>query len=408
MSEEETAEQVDEATGEQVDEIAGEQVDQITGRGPRPRGALLERIAPSHLDWRRVLLVPLLAVLAALIVGAVIIVLTEGPAEVPVAYGAMFRGAFVGVSSISETLTSSSALILAGLSVALGFRAGLFNIGAEGQMTIGGMTAVMAGFMLTGLPFVIHLPVAIMAGFLGGAIWGGIPGWLRAKTGAHEVITTIMLNFIAFRLVDYLLKQPEIIREGRFDPISRDALPTARLPRLLEWIDPSLRLHAGFVLALLMAWLVWWILFRSSTGFEFRAVGSNPDAAAYAGMSVTASTIAVMAIAGGLGGLAGANQTLGVLYSASPGFTSQIGFDAIALALLGRSHPAGVVLAGLLFGALRAGGQTMQVRSGVDIDLITIIQALVIVFIAAPALVRAIFRVRTGEGAGQLTRGWSA
>lgn len=385
-----------------------EEPGQVSGKAPRPRGSLLERIAPSQLDWRSVVLVPLLAVLAALIVGALIIVVTEGPSEVLNAYGALFRGAFVGIPSISETLVNSAALILAGLSVALGFQAGLFNIGAEGQMTIGGMTAVMAGFMLTGLPLVIHLPIAILAGFIGGAIWGGIPGWLRAKTGAHEVISTIMLNFIAIRLVDYMLKQPAIIREGRFDPISRDVLPSARLPQLLDWLNPALRLHAGFILALLTAWGVWWLLYRSTTGFEFRAVGSNPDAAAYGGMSVTRSTVLVMAIAGGLGGLAGANQTLGVLYSVSPGFTSQIGFDAIALALLGRSHPGGVVLAGLLFGALRAGGQTMQVRSGVGIDLITIIQALVIVFIAAPALVRAIFRVRTGEGAGQLTRGWSA
>jgi ABC-type uncharacterized transport system permease subunit len=377
-------------------------------KGPRPRGTLRERIAPSSVDWRTVLLVPLLAVVAALAVGAIIIALTEGPEDISTAYAALFRGAFMGVGPISETLVNATPLILAGLSVAIGFQAGLFNIGAEGQMTIGGMTAVLAGFMITGVPAIVHLPLAILAGFLGGAIWGGIPGWLRARTGAHEVISTIMLNFIAYRLVDFLLKQPAIIREGRFDPISRDALPSARLPQLLDWINPSLRLHGGFILAIVMAIVVWWVLYRTTIGFEFRAVGSNPNAASYAGMSVTFSTVTVMAFAGGLGGLAGANQILGVLNSVSPGFTAQIGFDAIALALLGRSHPAGVVLAGLLFGALRAGGQVMQVRSGVGIDLITVIQALIIVFIAAPSLVRAIFRVRAGEGAGQLTRGWSA
>jgi len=377
-------------------------------KGPRPRGTLRERIAPSNVDWRTVLLVPLLAVVAALAVGAIIIALTEGPEDISTAYAALFRGAFMGVGPISETLVNATPLILAGLSVAIGFQAGLFNIGAEGQMTIGGMTAVLAGFMITGVPAIVHLPLAILAGFLGGAIWGGIPGWLRARTGAHEVISTIMLNFIAYRLVDFLLKQPAIIREGRFDPISRDALPSARLPQLLDWINPSLRLHGGFILAIVMAIVVWWVLYRTTIGFEFRAVGSNPNAASYAGMSVTFSTVTVMAFAGGLGGLAGANQILGVLNSVSPGFTAQIGFDAIALALLGRSHPAGVVLAGLLFGALRAGGQVMQVRSGVGIDLITVIQALIIVFIAAPSLVRAIFRVRAGEGAGQLTRGWSA
>lgn len=373
-----------------------------------PRGSLWERIAPANLDWRSVLLIPSLAVLAALIVGAVVIVFTAGPSQVPAAYLALLQGSFGGVGSISETLVNSTPLILAGLSVALGFRAGLFNIGAEGQMVIGGTTAVIAGFTLSGLPLVVHLPIAVMAGFVGGAIWGGIPGWLRAKTGAHEVITTIMLNFIAFRLVDYLLKQPAIIREGRFDPISRDVAPSARFPELLNWLDPAYRLHLGFIVALVMAWVVWWLLFRTTVGFEFRAVGSNPDAAGYAGMSVTGSTILVMAIAGGLGGLAGANETLGILGNVFSGFSSGIGFDAIALALLGRSHPAGVVFAGILFGALRAGGRTMQVRSEVGIDLIVIVQSLIIVFIAAPALVRAIFRVRTGEGAGQLTRGWSA
>ena len=380
----------------------------VTGHGPRPRGRLLERIAPSNIDWRSAVVVPLLAVLAALIVGALIILITEGPEDVPRAYGALFRGAFMGLNPLSETLLNAAPLIIAGLAVAIGFQAGLFNIGVEGQMTVGGMAAVMAGFMITGLPWIVHLPLAIIAGFLAGGIWGGIPGWLRAKTGAHEVITTIMLNFIAYRLVDWLLKQPAIIREGRFDPISRDVLPTARLPQLLDWINPSFRLHGGIILAVLVAIAVWWLLYRSTIGFEFRAVGSNPFAAGYAGMSVTGSTVLVMALAGGLGGLAGANQTLGVLFSTSPGFTGGIGFDAIALALLGRSHPGGVVLAGLLFGALRAGGQVMQVRSGVGIDLITVIQALIIVFIAAPDLVRAIFRVRTGEGTGQLTRGWSA
>ncbi|HLU31302.1 MAG TPA: ABC transporter permease [Acidimicrobiia bacterium] len=382
-------------------------IDETEAKGERPQGGLRERLAPSNLDWRGIVLVPLLAVFTALVIGAVIIVLTEGFDEVATAYLALFRGAFVGIRSISETLTTSAPLILAGLAVAIGFRAGLFNIGAEGQMTIGGMTAVMAGFMITGVPWIIHLPIAILAGFVGGAIWGGIPGWLRARTGAHEVISTIMLNFIAYRLVDWLLKRPAIIREGRFDPVSKDIEPTARFPQLLDWIDPALRLHGGFLLALFMAWVTWWVLFRSSVGFEFRAVGSNPDAATYAGMSVTMATVVVMAFSGGLAGLAGASVTLGVLGSVSPGFTAGVGFDAIALALLGRSHPGGVVLAGLLFGALRAGGQVMQVRSGVGIDLIVIVQALVIVFIAAPALVRAIYRVRTGEGAGQLTRGWS-
>ena len=376
--------------------------------GGSKEGSLFERLAPSNLDWRTLVLVPLLAVVSALILGALVILITDGPDAVGAAYAALFRGAFVGWGSISETLTSSAPLILAGLSVAVGFQAGLFNIGAEGQMVVGGLAAVVIGFSITGLPMIVHLPLALLGGFLAGAVWGGIPGWLKARTGAHEVITTIMLNFIAFNLLNYLLKVPFIQLEGRFDPISKTVESTARLPRILTWLPvPGLRLHLGIIVALLAAWGVWWLLYRSSVGFEFRAVGANPDAAKYGGMAVGWSLFLVMAVAGGLGGVAGSNETLGVLGNASPGFTSNIGFDAIALALLGRSHPGGVVLAGLLFGALRAGGRTMQAQSDVGIDLITIVQALVIVFIAAPALVRAIYRVRGGKGAGQITRGWA-
>jgi simple sugar transport system permease protein len=350
-------------------------------------------------------------VLSALIVGAVFIVLTEGLDAILPAYRALFSGAFVGWSSISETLLVATPLILAGLAVALGFRAGLFNIGAEGQMTVGGLVAVIAGFSLEGLPAILHIPLALLAGFLGGALWGFIPGLLRAKTGAHEVITTIMLNFIAFRSLDYILKLPGIQAEGRFDPISRPVLPSARLPRILGWLPidgaGGLRLHAGFLVALAMAWVVYWLLFKTTWGFEFRAVGANPHAAKYGGMSVVVAIILVMTLSGALAGMAGGNETIGVLGRASPGFTSAIGFDAIALALLGRSHPGGVVLSAILFGALRAGGRTMQVQSEVGIDLIVIIQALIIVFIAAPELVRAIYRVRGGKETGQLTRGWS-
>ncbi|REK36940.1 MAG: ABC transporter permease, partial [Actinobacteria bacterium] len=282
---------------------------------------------------------------------------------------------------------------------------------AEGQMTIGGLTAVIVGFSVQGIPGIIHLPLALIAGFLGGALWGFIPGFLRAKTGAHEVITTIMLNFIAFRTMDYILKLPAIQPEGRFDPISKNVLESARFPRILGWLPvdgaSGLRLHLGFLVAIAVAFVVYWVLFKSTIGFEFRAVGANPHAAKYGGMSVAGAIILVMAFAGGLAGLAGSNETLGVLGRAAPGFTSQIGFDAIALALLGRSHPAGVVLSAILFGALRAGGRTMQVQSEVGIDLIVIVQALIIIFIAAPELVRAIYRVRGGKETGQLTRGWS-
>ncbi len=370
-----------------------------------------ERLAPGEIDWKTILVIPLLAVLSALIIGAVIIILTDGIGAVLPAYSALFRGAFLGWNSISETLLAATPLILAGLAVAVGFQAGLFNIGVEGQMTIGGLTAVIVGFSFVGLPLLVHLPLAIFAGFLGGALWGFIPGILRAKTGAHEVITTIMLNFIAYRTLDYLLKLPFIQKEGRFDPVSEDVLPSALFPRILTWLpvenSQRLRLHLGFIFALAIAWLIYWMLYRSTVGFEFRAVGANPSAAKYGGMGVGFTIVLVMVISGGLAGLAGSNETLGVVGRAVPGFTASIGFDAIALALLGRSHPGGVVMSAILFGALRAGGRTMQAQSDVGIDLIVVVQALIIVFIAAPELIRAIYRVKGGEKQGQVTRGWS-
>jgi simple sugar transport system permease protein len=386
------------------------------------RGKFWEQLSGIGADWQSLILVPILAVFSALVIGAFIIAVStvdllrlwgESPGEaftetfstIGEAYAGLFEGAFGSVGAISETLTAATPLILAGLAVAIGFRAGLFNIGAEGQMLIGGMTALMIGFSFDGLPIVIHLPLAIIGGIIGGAIWGGFPGWLRAKTGAHEVITTIMLNWIAIRLVDWALKTPFIQAEGRTDPISKSVLESARLPKLF---GAQYRVHAGIILALLVAWFAYWLLFKSTIGYEFRAVGYNPDGARYAGISVTRAYILVMAVAGAMAGLAGANQIIGVLHRGSPGFSASIGFDAIALALLGRSHPFGVVLAGLLFGALKAGGLKMQAASSVGIDLVTIVQALIIVFIAAPALIRAIFRVKAGKGAEQLTKGWSA
>jgi simple sugar transport system permease protein len=304
---------------------------------------------------------------------------------------ALFEGSVGSIYSLSETLTAAAPLVLAGLGLALGFRAGLFNIGAEGQVLLGGMAAVVVGFSLPGLPIYIHLPLALLAGMAAGAAYAAIAGWLRAATGAHEVITTIMLNYIAMRLTDYLLRNPPVQNPGRSDPISRAVLESAQLPRLLTGIDPNLRLHAGIFVVIVAVAVVHWLLFRATLGFEFRAAGFNPDAARYAGMRSGLTIVLAMGIAGALAGLAGANQVLGVLDRASPGFSAGAGFDAIAVALLGRSHPVGVLLAGLLFGALQAGGRYMQASAGVAIDLIAIVQALIIIFIAAPMLVRAIF-----------------
>jgi ABC-type uncharacterized transport system permease subunit len=353
---------------------------------------LLKRAVATRGDVEEIFLVPVLAVAVAILFGGVIMLATGiEPARIGAAFAALFTGSVGSVYALSETLTAAAPVTLAALGVALAFRAGLFNIGAEGQILMGGMAAAIVGFAVTGLPAPLHLGLALLAAALVGALWGAFAGFLKAATGAHEVITTIMLNLISFRLIDYLLRTPPIQRAGRADPISETILPSADLPRLLTAIDPNLRLHAGFLIAIVLVVAVYYLLFRTARGFEFRAVGLNPDAARYAGMRSGLIIIAAMAIAGGLAGLAGANQILGVLDRASPGFSSNIGFDAIAVALLGRSHPIGVLFAGLLFGALEAGGRQMQVSAAVSIDLIAIIQALIIVFIAAPTLVRFLF-----------------
>ena len=388
----------------------------------------------------RGLLLPVLAFFTALVFGAFVIIFsdprivamwTTDPlgaigaswSAVMGAYGALIRGsigdpvrlfgAIVALDGdavrasfrpLSETILSSTPLILTGLAVALAFRAGLFNIGAEGQLQIGALTSVLVGFSITGLPMVIHLPLALLAGAVGGALWAFIPGILKARTGAHEVITTIMLNYVAYRLVDYSLKTPLYQREGRADPVSKFVEPSAVIPPIIE----GLRAHWGIVLSLLAAVFVSWLLFRSLRGFEFRAVGLNPQAARYAGMSIGGTIVLSMMIAGALAGLAGATVVLGATRVLTPGMAAGTGFDGIAIALLGRGKPAGVVAAGFLFGALRAGSTPMQSATGIPIHLVVVIQALVIMFVAAPALVRAIYRIRAERALGTETfaKGW--
>ncbi|MFH1105333.1 MAG: ABC transporter permease [Actinomycetota bacterium] len=387
-------------------------------------GSFLRDLTGVGANWRSAILVPALALLSAMVVGAFIIAVTDIDAlrllgtepgtafsqmghSIWGAYKALFVGSVGSVRAVSETLVQATPLILAGLSVAIGFRAGLFNIGAQGQLLVGGMFALWVGFTLHA-PIYVHLPLAILAGALGGAIYGAIPGLLRARTGAHEVITTIMMNFIALRLVDFYLKSSWFQAEGRADPVSKAIDVSAQMPRLLGFLDRTdVRVHLGIVVALLAAYGVYWLLFKTTLGYQFRAVGYNPRGAKYAGMSVTWLIVGVMAVAGALAGLAGSDRILGVLHRGTPGFAGTLGFDAITLALLGRSHPWGVVASGLLFGALVAGGQEMQVQTDISLDLILVIQALVVVFIAAPALIRAIYRVRTAREAERLTTGWS-
>lgn len=369
------------------------------------------------------LLIPVLAVLTGLIVGAIVIVASgENPF---VAYGALFAGSFgtptdyiAGFQSyfatgdteallkaiypFTESLVTATPYIFAGLSVALGFRCGLFNIGAEGQFFIGALASAFVGYSLKGLPMIIHLPLAILGGALGGAIWGMIPGYLKARFGAHEVVNTIMMNWIAFRLSDWLLSGP--MQSSGFRPVTPNIEASAELPRFFA---SPLRFNLGFFIALLVAYLVYWLLFKTTIGFEIRSVGANPDAAKYAGMNIIRNFVLVMFLAGGLAGLAGASQVLGVDHWVGQGFSAGYGFDAIALALLGRSHPAGVVLAALLFGFLRSGATDMQSMAGIPIDIISIIQGMVIVFIAAPDIIRWLYRIRSLKVEGTvLTRGW--
>lgn len=314
------------------------------------------------------------------------------------AYAALFEGAVVdlGASSfartvrpLTETLTVATPLVLGGLAVALPFRAALFNIGGQGQIILGATFAAWVGFTLD-LPVGVHVVVAVVAGMVGGALWAGIPGLLRAKTGAHEVIVTIMLNHIGLYLVSYLLTTTAFKRPGSSNPISPILDDSALYPRLL---GSGFRLHAGFLVAIAAVAATWWLLERSTIGFRFRAVGFNPHAARTAGISVEWMYVLVMVVAGALAGLAGTAQVLGTEKVLTAGVAASFGFDAITVALLGRSRPVGVFFAGLLFGALRAGGVTMQSRTGTPIDIVLVVQSVIVLLIAAPPLVRAMFRL---------------
>jgi simple sugar transport system permease protein len=279
--------------------------------------------------------------------------------------------------------------VLGGLSVALAFRAGLFNIGGQGQML---MAAAAGGWVATSmqLPWPLHMLLAIIAGMAAAAVWAGIAGLLKARTGAHEVIVTIMLNHIAFYLLAWMLATPGVLQApGSSNPKTAPMAESAVLPQIL---GPMYKLHAGFLVALLAVAFTWWLLERSSLGFRFRAVGENPAAARVAGISVGRMYLLVMLIAGALVGIAGISQILG---TETKGFGDNIdagiGFDAITVALLGRSSPLGILAAGILFGAFKAGGYAMQSSQGVPIEIILVVQSLIVLFIAAPPLVRAMF-----------------
>ena len=331
------------------------------------------------------------------------------------AYWALFRGSIFdsqltdagllhGFYPLSETLVAASPLILTGLSVALAFKAGLFNIGAQGQFIAGAIGASYVGFHFE-MPIVIHAIAAIAAAMVCAGLYGGFVGFLKARTGAHEVIVTIMLNYVAGYFLLWLLSTQAFLRPGRQDPLAPEVHTTARLPHLF---GSELRANLGFIIALLGAGAVWWLLNRSTWGFKFRAVGANASASRTAGISVGRSTTTVMFIAGALAGLAGAVQILGSEPAMTAGVGGSFGFDAITVALLGRGTPIGTVFAALLFGALRAGGLTMQASTETPLDLVLVIQALVVLFIAAPALIKAIFRLKNVDaGQAVASKGWN-
>ena len=397
-------------------------------------GIFFEEVSQS--SW----LIPILAIICGLLLGGVLIALSTEEvystfSESPLqaigngfkaaweGYVTLFTGALGSPSKISEaikggdplairrainpifeSLTKSIPYIFAGLAVSVGFRSGLFNIGVEGHLFMGGVFSVWVGYTFKELPAYIHLPFAFLAGALGGALWGFIPGLLKALTGGHEVINTIMMNYVAFRLTEWLLRVP-MKREGSTNPISPVIEESAELPRFFE---SPIRIHWGFFIVLGVAALVYWFLFKTKWGFELRTVGANPQAARYAGMNIVKNTVLAMSLSGALAGMAGANELLGLNHHLSQSFSPGYGFDAIALALLGRNHPVGVVLSSLLFGALRTGATRMQAAAGIPIDIISVMQALILAFIAAPAIIRTVFRLKEPkkEDPGIRVGGW--
>jgi general nucleoside transport system permease protein len=429
---------------------------------------------------------PALALFTAFLIGALIIWITSGSlATVFEAYWGLIRGAFLKPGAFSETLVAMVPYVFLALGVAVGFKAGLFNIGVEGQFYIGAICAAWVGQLTKGLPAVIHLPLAVAAGAAGGAVWAAIPGYLKARTGAHEVINTIMMNYIAFRLTEYLISWPlkdklaTAVQTARVSPNAelwtlyamrerlqnptdallvalvlgwsawflahlwvrrRPAVPETgvsflRRPSSIPWGvgaavflvsfvalplvarawwpfgDPYGRLHVGLFMAFMAAFFVWWLLWQTTIGFEMRTVGANPTAARYAGVRISRNIVMTMAISGALAGIAGTVEVLGVsICRCLPlFFSSGYGFDGIAIALLGHNNPFGILASAFLWGAMRNGADLMELSSGVSKYVITIIQALVLLFVAAPPVVRWIYRMKPPARAEQeapLTRGW--
>jgi len=351
-------------------------------------------------DWRArlgptwaVAQVPVYSIVLAFAIAAVVIIVSSAftrtgfdPLLPFAAYARLLAGSFGSGNAIANTLVAAAPLMFGGLAVGLGLKAGLFNIGVAGQFLVGAFAAAATGASLATAPTIVAMPLAMLAGAAGGAVYGFIPGYLKARTGAHEVVTTIMLNSAAGLLLTWAVN--DLVRAPGFSfprtaDIGQSALPFV-----------GRNLHLGIVFAVAAIFLTRWLLDRTTLGFEIRTVGANPSAARYAGMRPVFITALTMTISGLLAGLAGAIQILGVTGFYAPGITATVGFDSIAVALLGRSDPIGILFAAILFGAFRAGAPLMQIETSVPIEVIDIIQALVILFLAADLIVRRVFRVR--------------
>jgi simple sugar transport system permease protein len=338
---------------------------------------------------------PLLSIVLALVVGAIVIVLTSAlepgkplnfalPLE---AYGALFEGSLGGENGRVSTLVQATPLILAALGIGLAFKAGLFNIGGEGQFLLGALAAVAASQVVKDSGPLVAIPIAMIAGAAVGALWGFIPGFLKAFSGAHEVVTTIMLNFTARALMSALIVGP--LRLPRSPQPVTPTVGDAAFPILLGRDG-----HIGILLAVAAVPIFWFLLYRTTLGFEIRAVGANPDASRYAGMKPRRLVALTMAIAGLMAGLAGTGNILGINHQMNATFTTSVGFDAITVALLGRSHPFGIAGAALLFGGMRAGAGLMQIRAGVPAELVDVLQAIILLFLVASPVIQRLLRLR--------------
>lgn len=365
---------------------------------------------PTERFWRRgrlgriwaIAAVPVASVFLALLVAALIMlassVVTKGSIDwtLPlVAYAALIQGAFGSGTAILNTILQATPLVLGGLAVGVGFKAGLFNIGGQGQFLLAATAAAGVGAALATVPGPIAITAALLAGLLAGAAWGFIPGALKALSGAHEVVTTIMLNSIAAAVIGFLILGPLLapgFSFGRTGDLGNSVLP----------IILGDNIHLGVLLAVVAVPAVWWLLYRSTIGFEIRSVGANPSAARYAGMRPAFLTMFTMSLSGLLFGIAGSIEILGVSHFMIPSYGTSIGFDAIAVALLGRSHPFGIAAAALLFGALRAGAGLMQVLANIPVEIIDVIQAVILLFLAADIIVRRLFRIRAAEALSDL------